>query len=220
MRRIDAPLAVLITGFTFSLAANLLWTWPGGPVRILGGALASLALPGAIHLWPRIPVSGWPTRILRTVVMSTIAAMAAFTTFSHASRLLVQHGEDPVLACLYPVTTELLVVMGVLARRQERPTTKAQRSPSKQRAQRDDSASAVAPAPKPKSDSAPKSSPERPTTDVERLDVRASRRARGIAWARANWPVTSSQIAEAVGCHRSEGGRIRKIVESEMEKAS
>jgi hypothetical protein len=114
---VDAALLTLITGFAFSLAANLIWTWPGGPVRILGGALASLALPGAIHLWHRIPVTGRPTRCIRALVMSSIALMAAYTTFSHASSLLIAKHEDPILAYLYPLMTELLVVMGVLARR-------------------------------------------------------------------------------------------------------
>lgn len=125
----DAALLILAVGFAFSLAANLLWTWQGGVVRILGGALASLALPGAIHLWPRIPVAApvslriahWTVdvpvmRAVRALAMTGIACMAAFTTFSHASALLVFHGETPLLATLYPVMTELLVVMGVLAR--------------------------------------------------------------------------------------------------------
>jgi hypothetical protein len=126
---IDAALLILLVGFAFSMAANLLWTWQGGVVRILGGALASLALPGAIHLWPRIPVAApvslriarWTVdvpvmRAVRALAMTGIAVMAAFTTFSHASSLLVEHGETPLLATLYPVMTELLVVMGVLAR--------------------------------------------------------------------------------------------------------
>lgn len=138
-RQIDAALLILLVGFAFSMAANLLWTWNGGVVRILGGALASLALPGAIHLWPRIPVAApvqvWGCRvpvmrIVRAVAMTGIACMAAFTTFSHASALLVEHGETPLLATLYPVMTELLVVMGVLARHTA-PQPQAERAPRK-----------------------------------------------------------------------------------------
>lgn len=115
--RVPAPLVILGVGFTFSLAANLVWTWPGGPIRVAGGALASLALPAAVHLWPQIPAHTWPRRIVRALVMTLIALMAAYTTFSHASALLVAQGEVPLLAAFYPLMTELMVVMGVLAHR-------------------------------------------------------------------------------------------------------
>lgn len=132
---LTVPLVVLIVGFTFSAAANIVWSWPGGFIRIAGGLLASLALPGAIHLWPRIPTAGtWHLpalpgstgwrhsdrdiplmRIVRAVVMTGIAVLAAATTFVHASALLIAHGEHPWLAYAYPVITELVVVMGALA---------------------------------------------------------------------------------------------------------
>lgn len=121
---LTVPLVVLAVGFTFSLAANVAWSWDGGPVRVLGGALASLALPGAIHLWPRIPTAGtwryrgreWPVmRIVRAVVTTAIALLAAVTTLTHAASLLIAHGEYPALAVAYPVITELAVVMGALA---------------------------------------------------------------------------------------------------------
>lgn len=149
---VDFAVVTLAVGFGFSLAANLLWTWDGGIVRILGGALASCALPGAIHLWPRIPIpppltiplwpGGWALRLpvmrlLRAVVMTAIAGMAAFTTFSHAAALLIAHGEDPLLAALYPIMTELLVVMGVLARHAPaHPRAKGNGSPARKAAPR------------------------------------------------------------------------------------
>lgn len=115
------PLAVLAVGFGFSLAANLLWTWPGGPVRILGGALASIALPAAIHMWPQVRADRWIGRAIRNLAMTGIAGLAAATTFTHASSLLIAHGEIQWLAYAYPVVTELLVVLAVLTRQ---PTTK------------------------------------------------------------------------------------------------
>lgn len=111
------PLTLLVVGFGFSLAANLLWTWQGGPVRILGGAFASIALPAAIHLFPHIQAPGWVTKSLRNLVMALISVLAAATTFSHASSLLMAHGELEWLAWAYPAMSELLVVFAVLALR-------------------------------------------------------------------------------------------------------
>ncbi|MDP9143415.1 MAG: hypothetical protein M3N43_01740, partial [Actinomycetota bacterium] len=117
MRRPRFPAVVLVVGFSFGLAANLLWCWPGGPVRILGGALASIALPAAVHMWPQVPAGTWPIRWIRNGVMTGIASLAAVTTFAHAARLLIVHGEDPWLAMAYPVMTELMVVLAVLSHR-------------------------------------------------------------------------------------------------------
>lgn len=215
-RRFDFALLVLLVGFSFSLAANIMWTWPGGPVRILGGALASLALPGAIHLWGKVPIPppltiGWlhiPVfGTLRALTMGGIAAMAAYTTFSHASSLLVAHGEDPTLAACYPAMTELLVVMGVLARR---PAVQArvhgQPSQRKPRPQR----SATAPPPP----------PPPPDESETELSAAKSKREERKAWARDRWPVTTRQIVDEFGCSRSEADRNRKDVAAEMGAAS
>lgn len=140
---LTVPLLVLVLGFGFSLAANLLSTWHGGPVLVAGGALASLALPAAIHLWPRVPTGGavtwagrvWPVRrIVRAVVMTLIAVMAAVTTLVHASGLLLAHGESLLLALAYPVVTELIVTMAALALRGAEPSAQqaATRSPAGQ----------------------------------------------------------------------------------------
>lgn len=195
--RVDAALLTLLVGFAFSMAANLLWTWQGGVVRILGGALASLALPGAIHLWPRIPIAApvevrvwrWTFRVpvmraVRGLAMTGIAAMAAFTTFSHASALLIQHGEDPLLATLYPVMTELLVVMGVLARHSVPVSDSSERAPVK---------------PKPTKTSvgtaAPPAVPTEPTPTADDKP--------GVEeWAAANWPTTGAAIQLATGCSK------------------
>ena len=127
---LTVPLAVLLVGFGFSLVANMASTWDSGPIRVLGGALASLALPASIHLWPRVPTHGaWTAtwrgaerqvparRIVRAAVMTLIATLAAVTTFHHVSQLLVQNGETPFLAMAYPIVSELVVVMAALAHR-------------------------------------------------------------------------------------------------------
>jgi len=124
MRRptVSFPLLVLILGFVGLLAANLLWCWPGGVVRVIGGALASLALPATVHLWPRIPADTWWLRVRRLVIAVAVTGMAAVTTFVHASRLLIAHGEEPWLAYAYPVMTELMVLVAVITlRAPERP---------------------------------------------------------------------------------------------------
>jgi len=137
MRSPGTPLVVLTVGFSFSLAANLLWTWPGGPVRILGGALASIALPAAIHMWPQVQAHTRITGAVRNVAMSAIAALAAVTTLVHASSLLMEHGENQWLAYSYPVVTELLVVLAVLARQPKAKVVKAAKAAPKQRTTRD-----------------------------------------------------------------------------------
>lgn len=129
MRSPGTPLVVLTVGFSFSLAANLLWTWPGGPVRILGGALASIALPAAIHMWPQVQVTAWVSRAVRNLAMTGIAVLAAVTTFVHASSLLMEHGEIRWLAYAYPVVTELLVVLAVLTRQPAGKVVKAKPAP-------------------------------------------------------------------------------------------
>lgn len=218
--KVDAPLIILGVGFGFSLAANMLWTWPGGPVRILGGALASLALPGAIHLWDRIPlpppleVPLWRGRVLRIPVMrmlrastmTGIAAMAAFTTFSHSSALLVDHGEDPLLAALYPVMTELLVVMGVLARKApptagDNAAVVARRTPRRKRR-------TAAP---PVTVAALVESVEEPTE----LASRQAASGAAIDWARTAWPCTAKEIQDATGVAKGSSHRIRNKVAAE-----
>jgi hypothetical protein len=204
-RSFDAALLILGTGFAFSMAANLLWTWEGGVVRILGGALASLALPGAIHLWPRIPVNTPVMRTIRAVVMTGIACMAAFTTFSHASELLKQHGEDPLLANLYPVMTELLVVMGVLARHAAPVVTpRVERAPRKPTVKSHVESSAGT--------ATPPVVPAEPTELTERRDAAGT----ATEWARNNWPCTARKIQDETGVRKSSAHRIRNKVAEEM----
>jgi hypothetical protein len=150
---VPVPLLVLGVGFGFSLAANLLWCWPGGTVRILGGALASVALPAAVHMWPHVPATTWATSALRNAVMAGIAVLAAVTTFAHAASLLIAHGEDPRLACAYPVMTELLVVFAVLARRTPAPARRTNRvNPARRRGTDARPAPTTAPAPAPRNE--------------------------------------------------------------------
>jgi hypothetical protein len=218
---IDAALLILLVGFAFSMAANLLWTWEGGVVRILGGALASLALPGAIHLWPRIPVAApvslriarWTVdvpvmRAVRALAMTGIAVMAAFTTFSHASSLLVEHGETPLLAALYPVMTELLVVMGVLARH-----TATVAAPQGARAPRKPAVKSQV-----ESSVGTTTPPVVPTEPPAPSELSERRDASGTAteWARAAWPCTARQIQDATGVRKSSAHRIVNKLAAEL----
>lgn len=225
--QLDAALLILVVGFAFSLAANLLWTWSGGIVRILGGALASFALPGAIHLWDKVPLPlpkqlrVWRLtlrfnlmRLVRALAMALIAGMAAYTTFTHASHLLIDRGEDPLLAMLYPVMTELLVVMGVLARK-----VPAEKAAPKTRARRDASSTPAAPATTVQLSKTP--DPGKPAElGAKRLERDRSRRDVGREWARRNWPVTGTAIANELGVSRAEGDRIRQSIKNEVESAS
>lgn len=198
MRSPGTPLVVLTVGFSFSLAANLLWTWPGGPVRILGGALASIALPAAIHMWPQVQVQAWISRAVRNLAMTGIAVLAAVTTFMHASSLLMEHGEIRWLAYAYPVVTELLVVLAVLTRQPASKVGKTKPAP-KQRAAR------VSPP-----GSEPPVSP--PPSEIE---SHRSQRAEIVAWA-ASQPArpTSKTIQTRFKCSRSTAARALRDVRS------
>jgi hypothetical protein len=215
--RVDAALLTLLVGFAFSMAANLLWTWQGGVVRILGGALASLALPGAIHLWPRIPIAApveirvwrWTFRVpvmraVRGLAMTGIAVMAAFTTFSHASSLLVEHGETPLLATLYPVMTELLVVMGVLARHSVTVSPRIERAPVKPKRAQSSVGTATPPV--------VPTEPPAPSELSERRDASGT----ATEWARAAWPCTARQIQDATGVRKSSAHRIVNKLAAEL----
>lgn len=191
------PLIVLGVGFSFSLAANLLWCWPGGLVRILGGALASVALPAAVHMWPHVHATTWATAALRNLVMAGIAALAAVTTFAHAASLLIAHGEDARLACAYPVMTELLVVFAVLARRAPAPAVKRRQVATRRAAP-------------------PKSPPIEDQTPPTVLAGRRTDHAARVAWLAAR-PVEPfareiAALREHFGCSESTAKRVRAEV--------
>jgi hypothetical protein len=176
---------VFVVGFSFSLSANVLWTLPGGPVRILGGALASVALPAGMHMFPRASPSGrvqWVVHGLRCVVMALIGVGAVVTTFAHAFSLLVAHGEDWRLAALYPAMTELLVVSAMLARwAPARPAQRAARTG--QAAKKTGQAAPVAPAAVAPDVPAVRAKRRRPprTDEVRRREREAKRAARAAA---------------------------------------
>lgn len=200
---VTMPLLVLALGFAFGLAANVIWSWQGGPIRVLGGALASLALPGALHLWPRVPTAGvWRVRIrgkvrevpimriVRATVMTLIAVVAAATTFVHAASLLIEHGENYWLACAYPVITELAVVMGALAHRADHAATAAaQPAPQSARPQR---------APRPRPPAPPARTPGPATVaTTQRPGRRALARELGITEHEARKLIESEQTGRA-----------------------
>jgi hypothetical protein len=127
------PLIVLIVGFGFSAAINVLATLPD-PHLVMGGVMASLALPAAIHLWPMVPlhlgVATWQQqlfRVGRAVVMTGIAGMAGYITFRHGAHIMIPVGTtnpfDLATGYLYTLITESLVVLGVMAHRAPAATT-------------------------------------------------------------------------------------------------
>lgn len=124
MKRPDSPLVALIVGAAGSAAANTAWTWAAGPVRVIAGLFTTALVPVAMHLWPKVPVTGWITRGLRFLVMAYICGAAAVVNLAHAVLLLTDHvnqrAEDVRLAVLSITAVEALMVMASLARR-ERP---------------------------------------------------------------------------------------------------
>lgn len=118
------PLVVLVVGFGFSMAINVMATLPD-PHLVMGGVMASIALPAAIHLWPMVPAHHWISAIVRALVMSALALMAAYITFRHGATLMMPKAPegqvlswwDEVTGYLYTLITEALVVLGVMAHR-------------------------------------------------------------------------------------------------------
>lgn len=121
MKRPNAATVALAVGALGSAAANTAWTWQAGPVRVVAGCFTTALVPVAMHLWPRVPVTGWPTRVLRGLVMTYICAAAAVVNLAHAVLLLTdarsERAEIMVLAVLSITAIEALMVMASLARR-------------------------------------------------------------------------------------------------------
>lgn len=117
----SAHLALLV-GLLGSVAANTAWSWEHGPVRVVAGVFATALVPVGMHLWPRIPVTGKWSRLVRLVAMAYICGAAAVVNLVHAVWLLVGHvpaqaGEHPVLAFLLVTAIESVMVMASLALR-------------------------------------------------------------------------------------------------------
>lgn len=127
MKRPDSGLVALTVGMVGSAAANTAWTWDHGPVRIVAGLFATALVPTSLHLWHRVPVTGRWTRAIRAVVMTYICLAAAVVNLMHASWLLVEGGEDGVLAVLLVTALEAVMVMASLARRAHPKQAKARR---------------------------------------------------------------------------------------------
>lgn len=154
MKRPDSALVALAVGALGSGAANVAWTWQHGPVRIIAGLFATALVPISLHLWPRVPITGRWTRVIRAVVMTYICAAAAVVNLSHAVWLLVDHSnpvaENVVLAVLLISAIEAVMVMASLARRAPAVTVSRSAPKPKPRRETVPSAPAVAaPAPEP-----------------------------------------------------------------------
>lgn len=128
------PLIVLIGGFGFSAAINLMATWGSAPL-MMGGVMCSLAVPAAIELWPRIPANpnGWGVRrIVRGLIMTALALLAAYVTFRHGATVMATPGDasawDEVTAYFYTLITESLMILGVMALRAEQAKRAAEKA--------------------------------------------------------------------------------------------
>lgn len=124
IRSLTFPLVVLCVGFGFSMAINVMATQPD-PHLVMGGVMASVALPAAIHLWPMVPANNFWTSSVRALVMTALAGMAAYITFRHGASIMMPkavEGQplspwDEATGYLYTLITEALVVLGVMAHR-------------------------------------------------------------------------------------------------------
>ena len=258
MRMPSSPTLALAVGALGSGAANVAWTWELGPVRVVAGLFATALVPISLHLWPRVPITGRVTRVVRALVMTYICLAAAAVNLAHSVQLLTSPsghdnlntglavhavpavgsatsdpaGENIVLAVLLITAIEAVMVMATLARRKpaaRRVSTEQQvamliavaqlaanaqkqaRPTQKQRPRRDETPSSPVVADSKPAESAP------PVTSI---DQPRGRRAAGLEFARANWPVTGGQIQKAVEVSKGEADRIRAMDKAEMEAAS
>lgn len=237
MRRFtpSSPAIALAVGVLGSGAANVAWTWELGWVRVAAGLFATLLVPTSLHLWPRVPVNGWITRVIRAVVMTYICAAAAIVNLAHSARLLttdpaVVHppAEDLLLAVLLITAVEGVMVMATLAKR-AKPEPQAAAGVASEHnlalliaVARTLAAKPEQPRRRPRPTPAPAVEPVIKPDDLapRRIERDQSRRDLGKAYARKAWPVTGQQIADEVGVSKSEGDRIRAAVKAELEPAS
>ena len=119
--KVSSPTVALAVGAVASGASNIAWTAPHGPVRVAAGIFATLLVPTALMLWPRVPITGRWTRAIRAAVMAYICAAAAAVNLSHAVLLLTDApnpaAEHLILAVALVTAIEALMVMASLARR-------------------------------------------------------------------------------------------------------
>lgn len=239
MRRLipSSSTLALTVGVLGSGAANVAWTYDLGPVRVVAGLFATALVPISLHLWPRVPVTGEFTRVVRALVMSYICVAAAVVNLAHSARLLttdpaVVHppAEDVLLAVLLITAVEGVMVMATLAKRAKPAPQTAAPSVDMVAALVTVArlAAAAKPVPQPKRRARPEPTPPvSPVPVVEpddlagkRIEREQSRRDVGKAWARKHWPVSGGAIADEVGVSRSEGDRIRAAVKAELEAVS
>jgi Vesicle coat complex COPII, subunit SEC24/subunit SFB2/subunit SFB3 len=227
-RRPSAATVALAVGALGSGAANVAWTWELGPVRVVAGLFATALVPVSLHLWPRVPITGVWTRIIRALVMGYICVAAAIVNLAHSAQLLTTDpaaprpvAEDLRLAILLITAVEGVMVMATLAkrRRPEQPAAAQvsshtvaalvtvarlaqqaqQQRPTARRTRTRTSHAAPAPTPAPEPEQQPEPEPER-----EQPAGKVSPR----EWAEAHWPVTGAEIKMATGCSKAHAYRI------------
>lgn len=212
----------LAVGALGSGAANVAWTWELGPVRVAAGVFATALVPISLHMWPRVPVTGRPTKVIRALVMGYICLAAALVNLAHSAQLLTvdlnmprSHTEDVWLAILLITAVEAVMVMATLAKRAPKPkpaVTAEQLALVLAVAQM---AGAVQQAPKsrtrrderPLAASAPKVEPKREPVNEELPP---------LEWARLNFPASAREIQEATGVSKGYSHKLLDKVKQEM----
>ena len=107
----------LAVGMLVSALMQIAYSWPHGWVRLIAGLAAVAVVPGGMHLWPHIPITGRWTRAWRAIAMSVIVGCAMWVNGAHGVSLLVGRGEQLPLAVMLVVAIEALMVMASLATR-------------------------------------------------------------------------------------------------------
>lgn len=213
----------LAVGALGSGAANVAWTWELGPVRVAAGVFATALVPISLHMWPRVPVTGRPTKVIRALVMGYICLAAALVNLAHSAQLLTvdlnmprAHTEDVWLAILLITAVEAVMVMATLAKRapKTKPAVSAEqlslvlavaqmagavRPASKTRARRDERSTSVGSA---------------TTPETKQHRVSAGETAR--EWAVRNWPCTGAEVQLATKVKKASAYRIVRQLREEM----
>lgn len=218
MRKLlSGPNLALIVGALGSGAANVAWTWELGPVRVAAGVFATALVPISLHLWPRVPVTGKPTRAIRALVMGYICLAAALVNLAHSAQLLTtdltlprSSAENVVLAVLLITAVEAVMVMATLAKRAPKPTTVTVDQLALVLAVAQMAATVRPPQkPRPVRDVRPSPAPVAPKPEInEELPP--------IEWTRLNWPVSATEIRVATGCSKGHSYRLLDQVKEEM----
>lgn len=168
------------------------------------GALAWITQKGAARQWGcMVAIAG----LLATIAGNAVEHALTIGLLQQ-SLLLVLCVGAVIPAMLWAVVHLAAVMAGT-----------PQPAAPKTRARRDASSTPAASATKVQLSKTPE--PGKPVElGTKRLERDRSRRDVGREWARRNWPVTGTAIANELGVSRAEGDRIRQSIKNEVESAS